>query len=312
MKKATLLATAAIAFTLGSCSDSEFDGFKKADNGLHYRFFKQDENAPKVQLGDGVLLRYIIMNKANDSVIVDSKAVSRDGSGYTQFGLSKSSFKGSFEDGMMMMSKGDSAEFIVSADSFFLKSMQYNELPKGFKPGDKVRALFKIKDIMPAKEVEAERKKQMEEQAARMKEMEEKEKPQLEKYISDNKIKAQPTASGLYYIETKKGSGPSPKETDMVKVHYTGKLLDGTVFDSSEGREPAEFALNQVIPGWTEGLQLMKKGGKATLILPSSIGYGPRGAGQQIPPYSPLVFDVELLDVKPAPAQPEMPQQPGH
>ena len=75
---------------------------------------------------------------------------------------------------MMMMSKGDSAEFIVPADSFFLKSMQYNELPKGINPGDKVRALFKIKDIMPAKEVEAERKKQMEEQAAQMKEMEEK------------------------------------------------------------------------------------------------------------------------------------------
>ncbi len=311
MKKATLFATAAIALTLGSCSDSEFDGFTKAENGLHYRFFNQDENGTKAQIGDGVLLRYIIMNKSNDSVIVDSKAVSRDGSGYTQFGLSKSSFKGSLEDGMMMMAKGDSAEFIVPADSFFLKSMQYNELPKGIKPGDKIRALFKIKDIMPAKEVEAERKKQMEEQAAQMKAMEESEKPQLEKYIADNKIKAQPTASGLYYIETKKGSGASPKETDIVKVHYTGKLLDGTVFDSSVDREPAEFALNQVIPGWTEGLQLMKKGGKATLIIPSSLGYGPRGAGQQIPPYAPLTFDVELLDVKPAPAQPAMQSQPG-
>lgn len=105
------------------------------------------------------------------------------------------------------------------------------------------------------------------------------------------------TASGLKYMIVKEGKGDSPKPTDVVKVHYEGKLLDGTVFDSSYSRgEPASFPLNQVIPGWTEGLQLMKEGGKAVFYIPSNLAYGPQGAGP-IPPNSDLIFTVELLDV---------------
>jgi FKBP-type peptidyl-prolyl cis-trans isomerase len=311
MKKVTLLSTAALAMIFASCKDSQFDGYTKAESGLHYKFFNQDENGQKVQLGDGIIIRYIITKEKNDSVIIDSKKVSQDGSGYIQFGISKSSFKGSFEDGMLMMAKGDSAAFIISADSFFLKTNQQTALPPGFKPGEYLKGVIKIKDIRTKKELEENEKKQMEEQQAMMKEAEGKEKPALEKYLADNNVKVKPTASGLYYIETKKGSGPSPKATDMVKVNYTGRLVDGTVFDSSEKNgQPVEFQLNQVIPGWTEGLQLMKKGGKATLIIPSSLGYGPRGGGP-IPPYAPLVFEVELLDISAPPAQEQMPAQPG-
>jgi len=107
------------------------------------------------------------------------------------------------------------------------------------------------------------------------------------------------TESGLQIETITEGNGECPKVTDIVKVHYTGKLIDGTVFDSSVQRgEPAEFALNQVIPGWTEGLQLIKKGGKAILTIPPEIGYGAAGAGSVIPPNATLVFEVELLDIK--------------
>ena len=107
------------------------------------------------------------------------------------------------------------------------------------------------------------------------------------------------TASGLQYKVTKEGTGKSPTATSMVKVHYTGKLVDGKVFDSSVERgEPIDFPLNQVIPGWTEGLQLMKEGGKATLYIPAPLGYGPQGVPGTIPPNSTLIFDVELLEVK--------------
>jgi FKBP-type peptidyl-prolyl cis-trans isomerase FklB len=106
------------------------------------------------------------------------------------------------------------------------------------------------------------------------------------------------TKSGLQYEVLQEGTGRSPKATDKVRCHYEGRLLDGSVFDSSYSRsEPADFGLNQVIPGWTEGVQLMKEGAKFRFFIPYLLGYGERGAGSSIPPYSTLIFDVELLKV---------------
>ena len=106
------------------------------------------------------------------------------------------------------------------------------------------------------------------------------------------------TKSGLQYEVLTEGTGKSPKATDTVRCHYEGTLLDGTVFDSSYKRgEPADFGLNQVIPGWTEGVQLMKEGAKYRFYIPYLLAYGERGAGAQIPPYSTLIFDVELIKV---------------
>ena len=108
------------------------------------------------------------------------------------------------------------------------------------------------------------------------------------------------TKSGLLYKIENAGKGEAIKATDTVKVHYTGKLPNGKVFDSSVERgQPVEFQLNQVIPGWTEGLQLVKKSGKIQLVIPPALGYGKQGAGASIPPNSTLIFDVEVLDVNP-------------
>jgi len=106
------------------------------------------------------------------------------------------------------------------------------------------------------------------------------------------------TPSGLQYEVLEEGHGPKPTATDQVKVHYTGRLIDGTVFDSSVERgEPATFGVTQVIPGWVEALQLMPAGSKWRLHIPSQLAYGPQGAGGVIGPNSTLIFDVELLEV---------------
>jgi len=297
MNKTTMLLSSALLAGLVSCNKSEFEGFTKSESGLHYKFFTQNENGVKATEGDGISINivYALKREKEDSVLYDSKQNSEDGSGVVRYILPKSSFKGSLEEAITMMSKNDSAAFIISADSFFLKTNQMTALPPFAKPGDKLQVTIKLLDIKSKKELEENQKKQ----EAEIAKLSESEKPQLDKYLADNKITNAPSASGLIYIETQKGKGKEhPKPTDEVTVHYTGTLLDGTKFDSSLDRgEPAVFPLNQVIPGWTEAFQLMTKGSKAKLIIPSSIAYGPQGRGP-IPPFATLLFEVELIDFK--------------
>ncbi len=119
-------------------------------------------------------------------------------------------------------------------------------------------------------------------------------------YLKENakREEVKETASGLQYEILEEGEGATPTKSDRVTVHYTGKLIDGTVFDSSVERgEPATFGVTQVIPGWVEALQMMKVGAKWRLFIPSNLAYGPNGAGGLIGPNSTLIFDVELLKI---------------
>ena len=138
-------------------------------------------------------------------------------------------------------------------------------------------------------------------QRAKAAEMGKAAKAEGEKYLADNAKKdgVITTKSGLQYMVIKEGTGKSPKAADSVKCHYEGFLIDGTVFDSSIQRgEPATFPLGGVIAGWTEGLQLMKEGGKTRFFIPYNLAYGESGAAGSIPPYAALIFAVELIEVK--------------
>ena len=122
-----------------------------------------------------------------------------------------------------------------------------------------------------------------------------------EKFLKENSKKEGVVTlpSGLQYQVLRKGNGKKPTATDQVECHYEGTLIDGTKFDSSYDRgQAATFGLNQVISGWTEGLQLMQEGAKYRFFIPYNLGYGERGAGETIPPYATLIFDVELIAVK--------------
>jgi FKBP-type peptidyl-prolyl cis-trans isomerase len=147
-------------------------------------------------------------------------------------------------------------------------------------------------------------------QQAKAKVVGEKNKTEGEAFLAKNKARAgvKTTASGLQYEVLKEGTGANPKPTDTVTVNYKGTLMDGTTFDSSYDRgQPATFVLNQVIPGWTEGVQLMKPGAKYRFYIPASLGYGEQGAGGVIGPNAPLIFEVELLSI----GKPEEPAKPG-
>src|SRR5216117_4517822 len=152
-----------------------------------------------------------------------------------------------------------------------------------------------VKDVMAQFEKDMEQKQ---------KQLGEKNKTDGAKFLEDNKKKAgvKTTASGLQYKVEKDGTGAQPKATDMVTVNYRGTLIDGTEFDSSYKRgQPATFPVNGVIKGWTEGLQLMKQGSKYQFFVPSNLAYGERAVSPDLSANSTLIFEVELLDAKPAP-----------
>ena len=165
-----------------------------------------------------------------------------------------------------------------------------------------------VKEVMTALQ-----KEMMDKQAAAAKEEGEKNLAAGEKFLAENKKKdgVKTTASGLQYKVLKEGTGDAPKETDMVITNYRGTTLDGTEFDSSYKRkEPTTFPVNRVIKGWTEALLMMKPGSKYQLFIPANLAYGERGVGKDIGPNSTLIFEVELVGIKP-PDAPATPPPPG-
>ncbi|MEE9910529.1 MAG: FKBP-type peptidyl-prolyl cis-trans isomerase [Deltaproteobacteria bacterium] len=191
------------------------------------------------------------------------------------------------------------AVFNLTADEFAIVKQGMEEAAAGKKLAAEPEAYMqKINQLAQARiQVAAEKEK-------------EQSKPYLEKAASEKDARKLP--SGVIYQEIKAGSGAQPKATDIVKVHYTGSLVNGKVFDSSVQRgQPADFPLNQVIPCWTEGVGMMKVGGKAKLTCPSDSAYGDRGRPSAIPGGATLVFDVELLEVKAPEAPAAAPKTPA-
>ena len=279
--------------TFMSCGPkSPFPGYKATENGLYYKQIVAG-NGPQLQMGDyfKVRLAYYL----GDSLLFTTNDLPE--AAYDQ--VRESVFKGDLYEGFRLMHVGDSMSFMINSDSTFRKQFRVPIIPDFVKPDVFLRWEVVVDEVYTQEEFtkiqEAIAQKQMEAAAAKQQAADD----EFQAYLEANGIKAQPTESGLVYVCTKKGKGPKPGYKQMVKVHYTGRLLDGTVFDSSVERgEPIEFQLGvgQVIPGWDEGIALMSKGEKGILYIPSKLAYGPRQAGELITPYSNLIFDVELVD----------------
>ena len=295
-----------------SCNKSPYPGYDLQENGVYAKFYTHDEKGMKPKTGD--IVRVVMSYKnSKDSVLFDSRKNKRSENKFVEFAVAKSTFKGCFEDALSLMSVGDSASFLVPADSLYLSTFKMQELPKFIVKGSMVTFDAKLLKITSKEEAEKEQKRKMEERNAQMQLRKDEEPKALAKYIADNKITTKPTASGLYFMEIKKGNGNKPKDGDTVKVNYTGSLVDGSIFDTTDKEaaqkakifdprrpyEPAEFPVGGLIKGFDEALLMMSPGSKVKLLIPSAIGYGEQSGGP-IPAYSTLVFDVEMLAVKPA------------
>ena len=278
-------------------TSNPYFGYQKTTNGLYYKFYTQAKGvSPQIS----ELVDVFISCMVNDTTVIIPESENT-------IQLLESQFPGDLNECIAMMHVGDSASFIVNIDSIFIKTFAQPTLPEEFKSTDVMRIEIRLLDCYPESEYSlryaAKMKKILDERIAQMKtdypDETDNAARQLMEYFSSNGIKAEPTASGLYYVRVKEGNGVKPEIGQMVKAHYTGKLLDGTVFDSSiERNEPIVFVLGvgQVIPGWDEGIMMMSKGEKGVLYVPYYLAYGEREISDLIRPFSNLIFEVELID----------------
>lgn len=293
IKNQIVLASILMLTGMFSCKPKSFTKLK---SGLEYMIVKDEKGDKKPVEGSIVTLH--ILTKIGDSVLFDSRKNNNNEPVPAQ--VAKPQYNGDLMEGLVLLTEGDSALFRVSADSIF----RNGQMPPFVKKGDTVNFYVKMVSVKSMDEF----KKQEEETAKKQISSEEE---VIKKYLVDNGITAVKTGSGLYYAITQAGTGENAKQGQEVSMYYTGRLLDGTVFDSNQDpkfghTEVFSFPLGagQVIKGWDEGIALLNKGAKAKLIIPSPLGYGTRGTpGNQnnpkgIPANSILVFDVEMVGAK--------------
>lgn len=281
LKNLAVLVIAVLFMT--SCGSS----YKKTETGLEYKFYVQN-NGETPNVGDFITID--MFYGTDDTVLFDSKRIP-DG---LTFPLDSPYYAGDLFEGIMMMSIGDSASFKVSADSFYLIIARAPALPPFITPGEKMTFEVKLKDF------KSQEQKQMEDAAALEARKAESE-IELNTYLAENNITTAPLESGLIFIENVKGSGRQPKTDEMVTIGLVVKLTDGTqIFSTADRGEPFEYQYGQQFDteGLEEGVGLLRKGGKATLVVPQHIAYGPEAKGQMIPPYSTIIYEVELINMR--------------
>lgn len=297
-----LLLLAGVMVSCGQKEMSRFPDYTELEKDLYIKYYNQNTEGREINQGDVVVMDMKYTTE-DDSVLFESQpdqppiSIQADSGKYT----------GDFMGVFIGMHEGDSASVLVNADSFFIKTAGMPESPTFIDSGSVLKFTININKVQTMEEMQAE-------QDRKNAEMEAQEMEELNQYLANEGINAEPTASGMYFISKKKGSGKKAEAGKKVKVNYEGRLLNGQYFDTSveevakaqglydERRtyQPFEFNLGQgeVIPGWDEGVANMREGGKATLIIPSKLGYGanPRPGGV-IQPFNTLVFEVELIEV---------------
>jgi FKBP-type peptidyl-prolyl cis-trans isomerase FkpA len=273
---------------LASCNKSEYPGYKKSDSGVYYKLFKIGDDTVKCRYYDYITAD-ICYRTMRDSVFFK---------GRRKFQISQTNIPGSIDDCLILLGKDDSASFILPAQSFFVHTLS-SDLPLFLSATDNMKIDVNIIEIQTPIAYAYEKQ-------AFLKWIEdfgEYEKTILQQYFDESKLKIAALNSGLHYMTLRKGAGKKVELGDTIVVHYEGKFLNGKFFDSTRKRNEAfQFVYGQqwqVIKGMEEGIGMMHEGEKALFIMPSDLAFGETGSSTGIiPPFSSLIFEVELLSVK--------------
>ncbi|MFA9212773.1 MAG: FKBP-type peptidyl-prolyl cis-trans isomerase [Candidatus Methylacidiphilales bacterium] len=284
MRKLVVAMAVLAIFGLNSCGKK----MQTTQNGINYRIIESSDTARLITKGDLMMIQMVGIAPMADSL------GGKDTSIFDSYKIGKAYYipadETTLKDVFMMLHKGDSAEFEVSADTLFMKS--FGQLTPGFlKKNSLIHFYVKVENIYNQNELEA---MKAEERAKSIM----KDSVEAAAYLA-NLTNVQTTASGLKYVITKPSNGAKPKVGQEVSMNYRGLLLNGTKFDENQDQaNPFKFTIGmrQVIPGWDEGVMLLHEGEEAKFIIPSRLAYGEQGGGP-IPPNSTLIFDVKLLKV---------------
>lgn len=306
MQIRNILCVAILSTMLVSCGTD----FKKTKGGMPYKLFSKG-NGPKVQMGDVMKFQVIqsikykdsATGKQKDSVLFSSYAMDPV---YFQFNGQTTPYD--MSEVYSQMRKGDSMYAVQEIDTFIRRMP--GRVPTNFKHGQVVTTVHMLDIFKSGAEAKADQKKGQEG-------LLQKDIQTINDYLTKNHISAQRTPSGAFVQMLSQGSGPAVQQGNLVTVNYTGRTLDGTVFDSStdssfQHATPLKFSVGQMIPGFNEGIVMLKKGDKAKFFIPSPLGYGAQSPSPKMKPNSILIFDIDVLDVqKEAPPLPQT-QVPGH
>lgn len=289
---------AASFVTFSACKNNK--SFTKLGSGLEYAIIKDEKGDKKPTVGDIVELH--IRLKADDSLVADSRVENNNQPVQTM--IQESQFKGDWTNALKFLTKGDSAVIKVSIDSLRAFIGDNSPLPPFLDGKKQLVYELKVADVKTQKEMEEEMKNHAKEQNAIDDKL-------LKEYFSKNNLNPTSAPSGLYYIIEKQGTGATPQKGQAVTVNYTGRTMDGKVFDSNTDPamghvQPFTFTIGnrEVIEGWDEGVALLNKGSKAKIFIPSSMAYGEQGREPMIPKNAILIFDVEVTDIAAAPVAP--------
>ncbi len=287
MKIIKILSVALISIFFSSC-ENKYPNYKKSEQGIYYKYYVIGEKNKNAKYSDYIFAD-ITYKTTKDSIFFEGKR---------KFQITPSDFNGGIEDCFLMLSKGDSADFIISANDFFVKTL-HTKLPSFLKNNEDMIVAIKLIDIMTKEEYE----KEKQEFLAWIKDFEEYEQVKLKHYLETENTSVDPAKNGLYKILEQKGNGKTIEKGDTIIVDYEGKFLNGKKFDSTIDRNaPFQFIYGnqwQVIKGLEIALSTMQENEKSTFIMPSYFAFGSKGSSTGIiPPFTSVIFTVHLKKIK--------------